>query len=265
MNEKEWISLWIEECAKEGIVPWKWDFKRSYSHKTFSPITFLLKYKNHELTEIGKFNTTGKTGKDGDCDIEPFPIYRLLNWQKNPADIIRGETMNSFITTFNQAILCSNNKKEVYAAIAIDSTKYLSEQQELLYRDNHFQKFELIEKNLDDFTQFANQTHTIGNFTVLPHWMNTGRYRFSRDYWDLTLRSLREFLQPLGAWENFVDKYFLHSFLNDDLTVRELWEGHFSGVICPRKAEEFQQFLHHANAMIETRGETLMKEVIKRL
>ncbi|XHU98999.1 hypothetical protein MHHHKEFG_00623 [Bacillus pumilus] len=64
--------------------------------------------------------------------------------------------MNTFITTFNHS-------KKLTSDIHI----------------NH--KFE----------KFATATHCIGNFTVLSHWMNSGRYLF--------MHSLFELFQPLGC------------------------------------------------------------------
>jgi hypothetical protein len=41
--------------------------------------------------------------------------------------------------------------------------------------------------------KFATFTHSIGNLTVLPQWMNSVRYLFSQDYWGVTFQSLFEF------------------------------------------------------------------------
>ncbi len=169
--------------------------------------------------------------------------------------------MNSFMTTFRQAILQSDNKNEVYKEIGINKEISLSKQLKILYIHNNFEKFNIILKNRAEFEVFANRTHTFGNFIVLPHWMNTGRYNFSQDYWDITLKSLYDFLLPLGAWKNFIERYHLHAFVNKDanFSVAELWKGHFAGTVKPTKKEQIHQFLKNANLRIEKRGKLLTK------
>ena len=77
----------------------------------------------------------------------------------------------------------------------------------------NYQRFDIIKPNLPAFQTFATLTHTIGNFTVLPYWINTARNNFSKDYWDITLLSLQEWLAPTTptskAWINFVEMFYL--------------------------------------------------------
>lgn len=256
------VEDFFDHCQKRQVKPWEWDFKQCYWGESQidpkNPITNMLKYKNYEFKEKTTFNVTGRAGTSADCDKEAFPLYQVLGWQEDPQAIIRGEAMNTFITTFHQAVLNSANKEEVYAEIGIDQEQQLSKQKAILYQDQQYKKFELVSKNYTAFERFATLSHTFGNFTVLPHWMNTGRYLFSKDYWDITLKSLYEFLEPLNAWHTFVDKYYLHVFVHADYTPAELWEGHFSGTIRPPD-EQIGAFLENANARIEYRGKLLTK------
>ncbi|MGG5314515.1 hypothetical protein [Enterococcus sp. AZ072] len=256
------VEEFFDHCQARQEKPWEWDFKKCYCDEATinhtDPITCMLKYKNSEFKERPRFNVSGKAGAKADCDKEAFPLYKALDWQENQTDIIRGEAMNTFITTFNRAIVNSSNKDEVYAEIGIDPEKQLSEQKPILYQNQNYQQFDLVAKNFSAFERFAIMSHTFGNFTVLPHWMNTGRYLFSKDYWDITLQSLYEFLEPLNAWKRFVDIYFLHVFVNEDYTPAELWENHFSGTIQPSD-EQIGEFLEKANARIEHRGKQLTK------
>ncbi|HHJ6938319.1 TPA: hypothetical protein ACQMT0_001916, partial [Streptococcus pyogenes] len=96
--------------------------------------------------------------------------------------------------------------------------EYLNKQYPILYHNKNYQNFEMIQKNLKGFEAFAKLTHTIGNFTVLPHWMNTGRYNFSKDYWDITMLSLQEWLTDLSpkAWKKFIDTYYLQPYVDNN-------------------------------------------------
>ncbi|MFI8623656.1 hypothetical protein ACIGEH_05165 [Bacillus altitudinis] len=252
MKGNTWIEGWFEKCEELEIKPWEWDFKQSYIKepipKDKSSIELILDYKSRKLTEIGICNVTKRRGRDADCDKEPFYIYQLL-WRTDYEpksesqlnldryNLIRGETMNSFITTFNHF--------------------------KTLTYDSHIKH---------KFEKFATDTHCIGNFIVLPHWMNTGRYKFSQDYWDVTMYSLFEFFQPLGCWKQFVERYFLQPYVNDDeeWTVSEFWEGHFAGIgnynrLKPQNEQELSEYLHKVNIRIEERGKWMIKKVCEEL
>lgn len=252
MKNNTWIEGWFEKCEELKIKPWEWDFKQSYIKepipKDKSHIELLLDYKSRKLKEIGICNVTKKAGRKADCDKEPFYIYQLLWSSDYEPDIesklnldrynlIRGETMNSFITTFNHS-------KKITSDVHIKH------------------KFET----------FAASTHCIGNFTVLPHWMNSGRYLFSQDYWDVTMYSLFEFFQPLACWKQFVERYFLQSYVNNDeeWTVSEFWEGHFESIgnynqLKPQNEQELSEYLHKVNLRIEERGKWIIKKVCEEL
>ncbi|MES1037529.1 hypothetical protein [Bacillus pumilus] len=252
MKGNTWVEGWFEKCEELKIKPWEWDFKQSYIKepipKDKSSIELILDYKSRTLKEIGICNVTKKTGRKADCDKEPFYIYQLLwstDYKPEPKsqhnldryNLIRGETMNSFITTFNHS--------------------------KTLTYDSHIKlKFE----------KFATATHCIGNFTVLPHWMNTGRNCFSQDYWDVTMYSLFEFFQPLGCWKQFVERYFLQPYVNNDeeWTVTEFWKGHFDSIgnynhLKPQDEQELSEFLHKVNLRIEERGKWVIKKVCEEL
>ncbi|MEW4104637.1 hypothetical protein Q0N76_18105 [Bacillus altitudinis] len=252
MKGNTWIEGWFQKCEELEIKPWEWDFKQSYIKepipKDKSSIELILDYKSRKLTEIGICNVTKRRGRDADCDKEPFYIYQLLwstDYKPEPKsqlnldryNLIRGETMNSFITTFNHS-------------------------KTLTYVSHIKHKFE----------KFATATHCIGNFIVLPHWMNTGRYKFSQDYWDVTMYLLFEFFQPLGCWKQFVERYFLQPYVNDDeeWTVSEFWEGHFAGIgnynqLKPQNEQELSEYLHKVNIRIEERGKWMIKKVCEEL
>ncbi|WP_367912700.1 hypothetical protein [Bacillus pumilus] len=252
MKEHTWIIEWFQKCEELEIKPWEWDFKQSYIKepipKDKSSIELILDYKSRKLKEIGICNITKKAGRKADCDKEPFYLYQLLWSTENEPklksqlsldrhNLLRGETMNSFITTFN------HSKK--------------------INSDSHLKL---------EFEKFATSTHCIGNFTVLPHWMNSGRYLFSQDYWDVTMYSLFEFFQPLGCWKQFVERYFLQPYVNNDeeWTVSEFWKGHFDSIgnynhLKPQNEQELSEYLHKVNIRIEERGKWMIKKVCEEL
>ena len=244
---------WLNYCDENNIKPWLWDFK-NYSLSPFQndSITAFLKYK-----ELPK-------NEGIDCDKAAFYLYNILGWQNTTEDIIRGETMNSFITTFNEAIKDSSD----YYTIANILGKERRDRHipySTLYQNQNYLMFDNIQNNLDDFQKFATLTHTIGNFTVLPSWMNTGRYYFSRDYWDITLLSLQEWLNILSpdAWTNFVETYYLQPYVNTEYNVELFWEGHDKKIL-PKK-ENYPVFLKKVNERIEERGKYIIKQICNKL
>jgi hypothetical protein len=244
---------WLNYCDENNIKPWLWDFK-NYSLSPFQndSITAFLKYK-----ELPK-------NEGIDCDKAAFYLYNILGWQNTTEDIIRGETMNSFITTFNEAIKDSSD----YYTIANRLGKEPRDRHipySTLYQNQNYLMFDNIQNNLDDFQKFATLTHTIGNFTVLPSWMNTGRYYFSRDYWDITLLSLQEWLNILSpdAWTNFVETYYLQPYVNTEYNVELFWEGHDKKIL-PKK-ENYPVFLKKVNERIEERGKYMIKQICNKL
>ncbi|MED1749647.1 hypothetical protein [Bacillus zhangzhouensis] len=286
MESKTRIESWFKQCEKFELKPWEWDFKQSYISKpikNISPIRLMLEYKNHQLKDIGISNVTGETGSKADCDKEPFYIYQLLWGTENDPklesklyldrhNLLRGDTMNSFWTTFKNSVISSSNKTIVYDEIGINPQKALKDQYHLLISNDNFRDFELVKNNIIAFEKFAALSHSIGNFTVIPHWMNIGRYNFSQDYWDVTLQSFFYFSNSMECWRNFVETYFLQPYVNNDeeWTVSEFWEGHFLNIgkpkrLTPQNQEELSEYLHKVNLRIEERGKWIIKKICEEL
>ena len=259
-DERETVIKWLEECDKNPnpIKPWEWDFKNCYTDSLpKDSITALLEYKNGKFKDnTSDFNITKNTGFNADCDKEAIGLYQVLGWQNSATDVIRGETMNSFLTNFYCAIGYRPKDKKPRP-----SRDYLSK---------NYAKFDVISKNIDGFKLFATRTHTIGNFIVLPHWMNTGRIGFSADYWDITLLSLQEWLHLISptseAWVNFIELYYLQPYVNKDYQTELFWEKHSYGYdnLFPSK-QDVPIFLNAVNERIEERGKYMIKQICDRL
>lgn len=291
-DERETVIKWLEECDRTKKEPWLWDFKNCYkvpeseeslseeslsedslSEESLSEdslsedsITAFLKYKNGEFKDTTIFNITEKAGFDADCDKEAIELYKVLGWQNSATDVIRGETMNSFLTTFNRAIRQSSNYKTLTKTLGIDNRK--KERYSKLCKDQNYRQFDIIENNRPAFQTFATLTHTIGNFTVLPHWMNTGRSKLSKDYWDIFLLSLQEWLHLISptseAWINFIELYYLQPYVNKDYQIEPFWKNHSYGNPLP-STQDFPIFLNAVNERIEERGKYMIKQICDRL
>lgn len=260
------VAEWLNYCDKNNIKPWLWDFKNCYSAElTADNVTNFLKYKNGELVAPSTFCITKQVGSNADCDKEAFFIYNILGWQNSKSDIIRGETLNSYITTFTQAITKDPYYTEICEKIGVNLNEYLNKQYPILYHNKSYLEFDIVQKNIKGFELFAKLTHTIGNFTVLPHWMNTGRYNFSKDYWDITLLSLQEWLTKLSpeAWKNFIDMYYLQPYVDNNYQTEIFWDGHDS-ITLPEE-QDYPVFLKKVNERIEERGKYIIKQICDKL
>lgn len=97
--------------------------------------------------------------------------------------------------------------------------------------------------------------------------MNTGRYNFSKDYWDITMLSLQEWLTNLSpqAWKNFIDTYYLQPYVDNNYQTEVFWETHNYEYIYPKKTEDFSIFLKRVNERIEERGKFIIKQICDKL
>lgn len=282
-DERETVIKWLEYCHKKQRKPWLWDFKNCYTDSLpKDSITAFLKYKNgksKDTTRNGeskgttRFCITGKKGSRADCDKEAIGLYQVLGWQNSAKDIIRGETMNSFLTTFKCALEQSSDCDTQSDKLVIKSGKKLpfsdlyDEKKNI--KEQPYMAFDVVKNNRPAFQTFAKLTHTIGNFTVLPHWMNTGRSNLSQDYWDIFLLSLQEWLDLISptseAWINFIELYYLQPYVNKDYQIEPLWKNHSYTTPILKEKEDFPIFLKAVNERIEERGKYMIKQICDRL
>ena len=267
-DERGKVIKWLEYCDTKQIKPWEWDFKNCYTDSLpEDDIAAFLQYKSGTFTNPNSFCITQKSGSKADCDKEAIGLYQVLGWQNSAKDIIRGETMNSFLTTFNRAIRQSSNYSTLTKTLGIDNRK--KERYSKLCENQNYQQFKIIENNPTAFQTFAGLTHTIGNFTVLPHWMNTGRSNLSQDYWDIFLLSLQEWLHLISptseAWINFIELYYLQPYVNKDYQIEPLWKNHSYTTPILKEKEDFPIFLKAVNERIEERGKYMIKQICYRL
>ena len=196
-----------------------------------------------------------------DCDSKcqlVKEIYSKLYPQKN-LDYLDFDTMNSFYTTYRELLIKEDKIfwKNNFPPKETDYQKLLSERMDWLLTDNVFQQYASI-NNHDEVKRFATLTHTIGNMILLPKGYNKGRISFSKDYWDLTFLSLREFLGD--SFQNYVNDYYLQDFVEKPI---EYWEGHSIKKPLPQSTENVFVFLQTVNKKIEERGRRIFQELKK--
>ncbi|QWC25114.1 hypothetical protein KJK41_22050 (plasmid) [Bacillus haikouensis] len=163
------------------------------------------------------------------CDLI-LEIHNKVYSNKN-LGYLDTDTMNSFYTSYrllllsfdkffweNDIITFSRNRGIEFNA-ASENKKRL-ERYDWLLSDKVFSHYADI-NNLPEVMRFATLTHSLGNMTLIPKGYNVGRATSTKDYWDLTLLSLRDFLGSF--FDNFVIDYYMQDFTAGTL---EFWEGH---------------------------------------
>jgi hypothetical protein len=189
---------------------------------------------------------------------------------------VRADTMNSFMTTYDQAkIIYKNGENHLYANA--------NENEEL--------------------RKFARLTHTIGNFTLVPRNLppfttvniSFNQYRGRKtvyDYWDLSLRLLKENLvfpesNLEDSFEQYVRLFYLKDYyLDDNHTIKPLFTRHKKLLaeplemplslttalgktlkpddFLPQSESELIEFLKTVNFRIEKRGKKMVRELEKK-
>lgn len=288
MNSTEWVKIWLETCDENGIPPWEFDFKQFYMNEMIkndtSHLELWIKYKSKDLDspQINLFTNNLKVTQDKenkDPDKLAFPIYDVLDWLSEKKCVVRGESMNSFKSTFTHDIVSTPEYKKIYRKIKIDLTEKLDKQYDKLLKNKNYLEFDIIRNNKISIEKFARLTHSIGNFIVIPYKLNLARgtSKEIRDYWDITLRVLYDLFMAIGiegeeAWKAFINKYFLQTYVNKDYSVGELWKGHledkegvFINGVYPQKIDDFEQFYRNVNLLIEERGKWMTKILCEKL
>jgi len=176
---------------------------------------------------------------------------------------IAADTMNSFSTTETQLGKISSTTKNPEITIA---------------------NKELLEK-------FAGLTHSIGNFTLIPHFrnkthsplgFNLGRYGLTFDYWDLSLQVLKI---ELGNEDfmKYIDTFYMSDWVvevNGEYVIKKLFsnskrdeffeKNSLDGFgklefFKPQDLEQLNTCLKNINCRIEKRGKRMVEELLKRL
>lgn len=272
-----YVTSWLTFCCDQKVNPWDFNFiKYNLKFNSEDILNVLMDYLiSKPKFTINKFNHKGNMAATGnvDCDKKAFPIYKVLGWQEIPDAPIRGDTINSFRTTFKKLL------QQDYATrtnIFGDKATNTAEKLKSWVQNNSVEKelkqfsFYHNENLITNIKLFAVLTHSIGNFTVLPYGINTQRGTGqAKDYWDLSLKGMHQYLLEFDhgatSWQAFIEKYYLQPYVNYNFEPQELWDTHFHSAAIPQKPENFEQFYVNANLLIEERGKWITKLLCEKL
>lgn len=130
---------------------------------------------------------------DGSKSAEIVPaainaLYQAL-WHDVPAD--SGDTMNSFWTTYKQALIVMGHADWQSSAKCGILAEMIDEEGRL--RPEFCAENDCGQRVAEYYLQMlAYLTHTIGNFIPCAGPFNSGRYALTCDYWDITLEYVRD-------------------------------------------------------------------------
>jgi hypothetical protein len=278
--------------------PWEYDFKNEYPWDEDMPtqidsISLFLKYK------------ATQPGFDCDCCDLANEIYALL-WECSPISgrdrwspryslgvmedavnsvvksysgeilfdkkSLERETMNSFKTTYDQAI-----KIEIKEHPNIRLRDYQNKFGWIdiqKFKNDHPDILEKVDAN-KELQKFACLTHSIGNFTMLINpsllnyeiGFNIGRYTPTKDYWDLSLDLLRKELGNDELYAAYIKAFCLEECVDASYNAVPLFTRATSpDMPKPQTSSELDEFLTNVNNRITARGKqivSLLRELLK--
>jgi len=233
-------------------------------------------------TSIDRFNSYRRYNKDkkmanfdcdnsnGTCPLADSIYMALWGWSyKNRftlPDLLKKDfeliwdrfgpdTMNSFATTYRQALkIYGNDKNKAYGS------HYLQE--------------------------LASLTHYIGNFTLFPFKLNpkedkksfnqyrgfnSGKY-FVYDYFDLSLKILKENVDDL-IFRKYIDTFYLNDYVDENYNIKPLLKSHEALLNCekmptnnpdqflPQTESELNEYLKNVISKIKARGKRIASEL----
>ena len=157
------------------------------------------------------------------------------------------------------------------------------------YLDGRFPK---VEDSDAPVISFLEACYTLGNFLPVPPTFQSRGMNASKDYWDLALACIynyymqkgknwsggnytldwllkkkqsieicQEWLNTFESWKVFVEKNYLQGYAYGP--PKELWEGHFSGLVEPKVSKQCEEFFTHASTWILSRGERMVDKARK--
>ncbi|CEG27151.1 hypothetical protein [Bacillus sp. B-jedd] len=215
--------------------------------------SFFTTYKCYLQIMYPEIFMPNGTTKDKDKDTLKKPIYE----EENPTP---ARHYPPFVTGKDKVI---HEKYLTYYKKYFPSLKVDKGMKWVEFLTINFEFFSKVH-NVEELQRFAVLTHTIGNIVTVPYGFNAGRGH--NDYWDWGLKLLQCFLEPIGAWENFVNIYHLSCYVDNEYEVIPYWENHLAPNIrlLPKNEFDIIRFLKHVNFCIEKRGENMMNDFNKK-
>ena len=240
------------------------DFKRDILGDDYDPARPVRNWLQYRL--VAK-----RTGQD--CDS--IALAEELADVKSRGNDASADTMNSFWTTYARALKLETGE-----------TFYAKPHTEELLRRHDAEGYREINEM---FSEFAVLTHTRGNFVLVPMYLPTGGQRRRslnpvrggyrskwRDYWDLTLASIRAWraqrvlrrqlddqfnIPKLGGFDGYVRRHHLGAYVDSQGEVLPLWDGHLDegAPALPETMAQIEQFLANVTRAITQRAVELQQ------
>lgn len=220
--------------------------------------------------------------------VAPYPPQKPktgLYCLESDAGILRGDTMNSYATTVREFLRTYGHSEACVKGFLAKAKNGKWGTPEQYNGDAHWEMcvldhYDYFKGLLPQAAEmFFSLCHTVGNFLpVPPAFQDRGSMQLpSHDYWDLALMCIyhyysgikyplswlvkadsipvcHQWLDSFGTWNGFVEQNFLQDFIGPDGTPKELWKGHFTNGVMPKKEADFEQFFTNASAWITARG-----------
>lgn len=263
----------------------RWLNYRSQPNFVVEPLTAEIRTALGLAAQTKKLTFSIDCDGSKSCEITPRAtnlLYRVL-WPagENP-NINSADTMNSFWTTYKEALRLSGQ-----GPLSIYDIPYLADNTE---------QYRLEGDCGDQVDMLAYLTHTLGNFIPCFGRFNCDRYVPTKDYWDLTMLGIKEwyeepssplrkvnplnqglldrcrpwlksYIEPEDATgkdslQRFVGANFLQPYFEEDSsTVRPFFKEHSFDHQLPASKEELLDCLLSMNAAIITRGNLMLRAI----
>jgi hypothetical protein len=241
----------------------------TFDFKNESPSSAVQR-EQHPVKKFFLYRKEYQQNKKFDCDGCDLilEIHATIYSDKN-LGYLDSDTMNSFYTSYRLLLLSFDkffwdndiiafcHKRGIDFKSASENKKRL-ERYEWLLSEKVFNHYAYI-NNHPEVKRFATLTHSLGNMTLIPRGYNVGRATSTKDYWDLTLLSLRDFFG--SSFDNFVTDYYMQDFTVDTI---EFWEGHSFGYPLPNsfsKQEAHKLSKEEKNKIVHNRIVEFMQKV----
>ena len=263
----------------------RWLNYRSQPNFVVEPLTAEIRTALGLAAQTKKLTFSIDCDGSKSCEITPRAtnlLYRVL-WPagENP-NINSADTMNSFWTTYKEALrLSGQGPLSIY---------------DILYLADNTEQYRLEGDCGDQVDMLAYLTHTLGNFIPCFGRFNCDRYVPTKDYWDLTMLGIKEwyeepsnplrkvnplnqglldrcrpwlksYIEPEDATgkdslQRFVGANFLQPYFEEDSsTVRPFFKEHSFDHQLPASKEELIDCLLSMNAAIITRGNLMLRAI----
>ncbi len=239
------------------------DYKRNILGDAYDPARPVANWLKYRL--VAK-----RTGQD--CDR--IALADELAKVHSGAHDVSADTMNSFWTTYARALELQTGEQ------------FFASRTQLVLDRHDAEGYRQVNEM---FSEFAVLTHTRGNFVLVPMYLPTGAQRRRslnpvrggyrskwRDYWDLTLASIRagelnEFfgdnvddqfnIPKLGGFDGYVRRHHLGAYVDSQGEVLPLWDGHLDegAPALPETMAQIEQFLANVTRAITQRAVELQQ------